>query len=111
MTAAATPTSASEALGMLASALRYLATADAIQMGAEVQAQCLKGLEQATAVGTAARASILGAFTAGKGYCDDAAYSPRAWLIRHTHVTKGTLAGSAGPAPTPASPTPWPPAS
>jgi hypothetical protein len=96
MTAAATPTSASEALGMLASALRYLATADAIQMGAEVQAQCLKGLEQATAVGTAARASILGAFTAGKGYCDDAAYSPRAWLIRHTHVTKGTAAGHTG---------------
>jgi hypothetical protein len=95
MTAAA-PASAGEALGMLASALGYLATADATQMGAEVQAQCLKGLEQATAVGTAARASILGAFTAGKGYCDDAAYSPRAWLIRHTKVTKGTAAGHIG---------------
>jgi hypothetical protein len=95
MTAAA-PASAAEALGMLASAMRYLAAADATQMAAEVQAQCLKGLEQATAVGTAARASILGAFTAGKGYCDDAAYSPRAWLIRHTKVTKGTAAGHAG---------------
>ena len=96
MTAAAPPASAAEALGMLASALGYLAAADATQMGAEVQAQCLKGLEQATAVGTAARASILGAFTAGKGYCDDAAYSPRAWLIRHTKVTKGTAAGHIG---------------
>jgi hypothetical protein len=96
MTVAAPPASAGEALGMLASALSYLAAADATQMGAEVQAQCLKGLEQATAVGTAARASILGAFTAGKGYCDDAAYSPRAWLIRHTKVTKATAAGHAG---------------
>jgi len=96
MTAAAPPASAAEALGMLASAMSYLAAADATQMAAEVQAQCLKGLEQATAVGTAARASILGAFTAGKGYCDDAAYSPRAWLIRHTKVTKGTAAGHTG---------------
>jgi hypothetical protein len=67
--------------------MSYLAAADATQMAAEVQAQCLKGLEQAAAAGTAARASILGAFTAGKGYCDDAAYSPRAWPIHHTKVT------------------------
>jgi len=96
MTAAAPPASAGEALGMLTSAMRYLATADATQMGAEVQAQCLKGLEQATVMGTAARAGILGAFTAGKGYCDDAAYSPRAWLIRHTKVTKGAANGHTG---------------
>jgi len=96
MTAAAPPASAGEALGMLASAMSYLATADPTQMAAEVQAQCLKGLEQATAVGTAARAYILGAFTAGKGYCDDAAYSPRAWLIRHTKVTQGTASGHIG---------------
>ena len=96
MTVTATPASAGEALGMLASAMRFLATADATQMAAEVQAQCLKGLEQAAAVGTAARASILGAFTAGKGYCDDAAYSPRAWLIHHTKVTRGTAAGHIG---------------
>ena len=96
MTAAAPPASAGEALGMLAAAMSYLATADPTQMAAEVQAQCLKGLEQATAVGTAARASILGAFTAGRGYCDDGAYSPRAWLIRHTKVTKGTASGHIG---------------
>ena len=96
MTAAAPPASAAEALGMLGSALGYLAAADATQMAAEVQAQCLKGLEQAEAAGTAARASILGAFTAGKGYCDDAAYSPRAWLIRHTKVTKGTATRHTG---------------
>jgi hypothetical protein len=36
-------------------------------MAAQVQAQCLHGLEQATAIGTVARTSILGAFTAGQG--------------------------------------------
>ncbi len=47
-------------------------------------------LEQAHAIGTAARASILGAFTAGQGYSADADYSPRGWLINRTRVTKGT---------------------
>jgi hypothetical protein len=37
----------------------------------------------------AARASILGAFTAGQGYCADADYSPRSWLINRTRITKG----------------------
>ena len=70
-----------QALGMLRSALGYLAAADATAMAAETQALCLQALEQATAIGTAARASILAAFTSGKGYCADADYSPRAWLI------------------------------
>ena len=34
-----------------------------------------------TAMSTAARASILAAFTSGQGYAADADYSPRAWLI------------------------------
>jgi len=38
---------------------------------------------------TAARASMLGAFTAGKGYSADADYSPRAWLIHKTGITRG----------------------
>ncbi len=93
MTVAVPPASASEALGMLTSAMSYLATADATQMAAEVQAACLRGLEQATAVGTVARSSILGAFAAGQGYCEDGAYSPRSWLIHQTRVTKGAAAG------------------
>ena len=32
-------------------------------------------------MGAAARTSILAAFTSGQGYCADADYSPRAWLI------------------------------
>ena len=47
---------------------------------------------RSTAVGTAARASILAAFTSGQGYCADADYSPRAWLINKTRITKGAAA-------------------
>jgi len=81
--------SAKEALGMLESAMGYLSAADATAMAAEVQAQCLMTLERTAAMGTAARASILGAFTSGQGYSADADYSPRAWLINRTRVTKG----------------------
>ena len=84
------PVSTAQALRMLRSALGYLATADATSMAAETQALCLQALEQATAIGTAARASVLAAFTSGQGYCADADYSPRAWLISKTRITKGT---------------------
>src|SRR6266851_9770126 len=89
MNHAVSPGNAKEALGMLRSAMGYLAAADATAMAAETQAQCLQVLEQVNAMGTAARASILGAFTCGQGYSADADYSPRAWLIHRTHVTKG----------------------
>ena len=87
------PASAAQALGMLQSAMGYLAAADATAMAAETQAQCLQALEQASSVGTAARTSILAAFTSGQGYSGDADYSPRAWLIHKTHVTKGAAVG------------------
>ena len=74
---------------MLKSAMGYLATTDATAMAAETQAQCLQALEQLTSVGTAARTSILAAFTSGQGYSADADYSPRAWLIHKTRVTPG----------------------
>ena len=89
MTSAVPPGSAAEALGMLKSAMGYLATADATAMAAQTQAQCLQALEQVNSMGTAARASILAAFTSGQGYSADADYSPRAWLINRTRVTKG----------------------
>ena len=85
--------STDEAMEMARAALSYLAAADATQLGAAAQARCLKVLEQADAIGTAARASFLAAFTAGQGYADDAAYSARAWLIHQTHVTSGAAVG------------------
>jgi hypothetical protein len=89
MSSVASPGSAGEALGMLRSAMGYLAAADATAMAAETQARCLQALEQVNSMGTAARAAILGAFTAGQGYSADADYSPRAWLINRTQITKG----------------------
>src|SRR5580700_7001390 len=83
------PATTTEALGMLRAAMGYLTAADATQMAAETQAHCLQILEQVTAMGTAARTSILAAFTAAQGYCADADYSPRAWLIHKTRITRG----------------------
>ena len=82
------PASATEALRMLRSAMGYLSAADATAMTAETQAQCLQALEQVTSMGTAARTVILAAFTSAQGYSADADYSPRAWLINKTRVTK-----------------------
>ena len=74
---------------MVRAGLGYLAAADATAMAGQTQARCLQMLEQANSMGTAARSSILGAFTAGQGYSADADYSPRAWLVNRTRVTKG----------------------
>ena len=87
------PASAAQALGMLQSAMGYLAAADATAMAADTQARCLRVLEQVSSVGTAARTSILAAFTSGQGYSADADYSPRAWLIHKTRMTKGAAVG------------------
>ena len=73
--------SVSEAMDMARAALGYLAAADATQMSAQAQAEALQMMERASAIVTAARASVLSAFTCGQGYSADADYSPRAWLI------------------------------
>ena len=90
MSAVPSPASTSEALTMVQAGLGYLAAADATAMPAETQAQCLRMLEQAHSMGTAARTSVLAAFTVGQGYYADADYSPRAWLVNRTRITKGT---------------------
>ena len=89
MSAVPPPATTAEALGMLRAAMGYLTAADAAQMAASEQAGCLQALERITAMGTAARTSILAAFTAAQGYCADADYSPRAWLIHKTRITRG----------------------
>jgi len=81
--------SPSEAIRLVRAGLDYLAAADATAMAAQEQARCLRALEHANSVSTAARTSILGAFAAGQGHAADADYSPRAWLIHKTSVTKG----------------------
>jgi hypothetical protein len=96
VSAAPAITSTTQALDLLDGALAYLSAADAAQLPAVIQAQCLAALERADARATAARASILAAFTSGQGYCEDADYSPRSWLIQRTRVTRATAADHAG---------------
>ena len=78
---------------MVRAGLGYLAAADAAQLPAATQAECLRELEQAGAVLTAARAFIQAGFTAGQGYSGDAEYSAVSWLIHQTHITRGAAVG------------------
>ena len=91
--ASTAPASASEAMDMVRAGLGYLASADATAMTADTQAQCLQALEQAHAMYTAARTCVLAAFTSAQGYSADGDYSPRAWLINRTRITKGAAVG------------------
>src|ERR1041385_5046604 len=86
-------TSVSEAMDMVQAGLSYLAAADAAQLPAATQAECLRGLGGAGSVLTAAGASMLAGFTAGQGYADDAAYSARSWLIHQRDITTGAAVG------------------
>ncbi len=96
MAAAPVFASADEAMAMVHAALGYLARADATVMTAGERARCLREMEQADAVATAARTSVLRAFAAGQDYADDGDYSPCSWLIHRTQVTKGTAADHTG---------------
>jgi hypothetical protein len=81
--------SVSEALEMARAGLAFAAAADATELTAEEQAESLRSLERVSSVTVAARTSILGAFTVGKGYAADADYSARSWLMHQTRITKG----------------------
>jgi hypothetical protein len=78
---------------MVRAGLGYLAAVGAAQLSAATQAECLRELEQAGAVLTAARAFIQAGFTAGQGYSGDAEYSAVSWLIHQTHITRGAAVG------------------
>jgi len=84
--------SVSEAMDTVLAALSYLAAADPAALPAATQAECLRGLERTDAISTAVRAWFLSAFTAGQGYSADADYSPRAWLMHKTGITRGAAA-------------------
>jgi len=86
------PASASDAMDMVQAGLSYLAAADPAALPAETQAECLRRLERTDAITTAVRARFLSAFTAGQGYAEDADYSPRAWLMHRTGITRGAAA-------------------
>jgi hypothetical protein len=85
-----------DALDMVRAGLRFLAAADATRLTTAEQAACLRGLEQADAVATAARTSMLAGLGAGQGYIEDGDYSLFSWLRHRTRVTRGTAAGHTG---------------
>src|SRR5579862_9608542 len=88
MGSCAAPSSVREALQMVRAGYGFLAAADPAAMATAVQGSCLLALEQTDAIGTAARARILGAFTAARGYAEDGDYSPVSWLMYRTRVTR-----------------------
>jgi hypothetical protein len=65
------PVSSADAVAMTRAGLAWLAGADVASRPAAEQADCLRALEHAEAVHTAARARVLAAFYAGGGYEDD----------------------------------------
>jgi hypothetical protein len=88
------PVSAANAVAMAQAALTFLANANMASVPAAAQAECLRGLERAESLATAARAGVLAAFMAGRGHEDDGQGSARAWLRWQTRVTKGAAAGA-----------------
>ena len=68
-------------MAMVRAGLGFLVAADAAELPGEVQAQCLQGFEEFDAMSTAARAQVMGAFTATQGYVADGDYSPKMWLF------------------------------
>ena len=84
---AAPPASTTQALAALHGALAYLATADPTALTTAEQADCLRSLERAESVRTAAHATILTAFAASGGHEDDGHGSARTWLRWQTRIT------------------------
>jgi Domain of unknown function (DUF222) len=90
------PRSAAQAAAMATAALGWLAAADPTALTSGEQAECLRALERATSMHTAARAKVLAAFCAGGGYEDDGHGSARTWLKWQTRITPGAAAGAIG---------------
>jgi hypothetical protein len=74
------PATATDAAAMARTALAWLAVVDAGSLTTAEQADCLRVLEQATSLHTAAQARVLAAFYAQDGCADDGHGSARTWL-------------------------------
>jgi len=94
--APATPSTAADAVAMVAAGLGWLAAADVASMPSAVQADCLRGLERAASMHIAARSRVLSAFHAQGGYEDDGQGSARTWLKWQTRITGAAAYGALG---------------
>ena len=81
---------------MAQAGLGFLAQADATSWPAAVQADCLRALERAGAMQVAARARVLGAFAARRGFEADGQGSAGTWLRWQARITRGAAAGAVG---------------
>jgi hypothetical protein len=84
--------STGEALGVMMSAMRYLADADHAELPAADKAEALIGLEQLDAAEAAARAGLLAAFDAAADYELDGQGSGGTWLRHRSRITKAEAA-------------------
>jgi hypothetical protein len=87
-TAAARFGNASEAIGVLESAVGYLADADHADLPAAVQAEILTAMERVDAVQAAVRGRTVSVFTTQQGYSEYAQRGMTRWLVTQTKVTK-----------------------
>ena len=92
----AAPASATDAVAMVQAGLGWLAASDTASLPTAVQADCLRGLEQAASMHTAARSRVLSAFNAQAGYEDDGQGSARTWLKWQCRVTGSAAYGAIG---------------
>jgi hypothetical protein len=83
-------------MAMSQAGLAWLAGADSGSLTAVEQADCLRDLERAASMHTAAQANVLSAFTAGAGFTDDGHGSARTWLKWQARITGGAAAGAMG---------------
>ncbi|HEY1617032.1 MAG TPA: DUF222 domain-containing protein [Streptosporangiaceae bacterium] len=90
------PGNAAAALAAVRAGLGWLARADAASLPGEVQADCLRGLEQAESVLTAARGRVLAAFNAQGVFEADGSQGCKPWLAWQTRVTGGAALGAMG---------------
>ncbi len=89
-------TGTGEALSAAVSGLGYVAAADAGSLPGEELADCLRGLERAESVLTAARARVLAAFNAQGVFEADGSQGCKPWLAWQTRVTGGAALGAMG---------------
>ncbi len=92
----AEPSSAAEAMRMASAGLGWLAGADAGSLPVPAQADALRMLERLQSLHAAARARVLAAFTARRGFEDEGQGSARTWLTWQTNVTAAAARGSVG---------------
>ncbi len=85
------PATGAEALGMLESALGFLAGEDAAGKPPQAVADRLRVLERNDAVQAAVRGRLLVAFDAQDGHLGDGQRTTRTWLVHTTRVTKGQV--------------------